>query len=493
MAKALIIENILRDAERLSNILSKEALDTEVCHSGGEAQVLLNRPNSSFAIAFISTEIPGPPSAMELIIECARTNPKMPVVVISGALQAGLAARAAALGAKDFLERPLDNTRLHFCVEELLKETDPLFPMVQKLRGANLGENGEKLVGESAAFLETLRQVAKLIPHQDTRVLILGESGTGKELVARAIHALGPRASRPWVAVNIGETPSTLVESALFGHEKGAFTDARELHRGLLETAKDGTLFLDEIGDLELPLQVKLLRVIQEREFRRLKGSVPIRFEARLICATNRDLAHAVQTGTFRRDLYHRIAEMVVHVPPLRERHGDIDLLLDHFLQVYQGANPSRKLARETLTILRSYLFPGNIRELQNVIKAALIQSDGPVVLPNHLPLATMGQFLDPVKTATEATERNGVHPALENLFAALQVSVPENWTELPYKEAIRLMEQAFDRVYLQRRLDQARHNITKAAISANLDTKTFRKHWKECGLLPLTDEEQAD
>ena len=369
----------------------------------------------------------------------------------------------------------------------MLQEADPLFPLVEKLREVPLSDYGERLVGDSPAFLDTLRQVAKLVQHADSRVLILGESGTGKELVAKAIHCLGPRAALPWIAVNIGETPNTLVEASLFGHEKGAFTDAREMRRGLLELAGNGTLFLDEIGDLELPLQVKLLRVIQERQFRKLGGSSTLRFDARLVCATNSDLALAVQRGTFRRDLYHRIAEVVVHVPPLRERHGDIDLLIRHFLKIY-NPNNHVMLARETRSILQSYSFPGNIRELQNLVKGALIQSGGSEILPRHLPLQTMGTFLGSMPD--QESEMGNASSSLANLFGALQASMPENWMQLPYKDAARAVEKALDRIYLQRRLNTANHNITRAAAAAGLDTKTFRKHWKECGLPPLNAED---
>jgi two-component system nitrogen regulation response regulator NtrX len=490
MPKALVIENVARDAERLSRILAKESRETVVCQSGAEAKDLLKDSGDHFAITFVSLEIPGPPSGMELIVQCRKGRPQMPVVVISGGLDASLAARASGLGASDFIQKPLDGARVTSCLQALLQEIDPLLPLVQKLREVPLGEQGEKLVGESPAFLDTLRQVAKLVQHADSRVLILGESGTGKELVAKAIHFLGPRMASSWTAVNIGETPNTLVEASLFGHEKGAFTDARELRRGLLELAGNGTLFLDEIGDLELSLQGKLLRVIQERQFRRLGGSSTMRFDARLVCATNSDLALAVQQGTFRRDLYHRIAEVVVHVPPLRERLGDVDVLIRHFLRAYRPANQV-KLARETQTILRSYSFPGNIRELQNLVKGALIQSDGNEVLPSHLPLQTMGKFLGMTEPANIGNETDSVSTHLTGLVDALKGALPENWLQLPYRDAARAVEQAFDRIYLPHKLDKAHHNITRAALTAKLDTKTFRKHWKDCRLPPLKDEEQ--
>lgn len=493
MRKALIVDNISRDADRLRAILEKRAVEVVVCHSGREAESLLSDPKESFALAFLSSEIPGPPFGLELIVQWRKTHPQMPVVVTSGALDVGLATRAATLGATDFLEKPLDGERLQSCLNELFKDDDSLSPKMQELREIRLGEHGERLVGESSAFLDTLKQIAKVITHPDSRVLILGESGTGKELVAKAIHRLGSRQNKPWEAVNIGETPNTLVESTLFGNERGAFTDAREFRKGLLEVVADGTLFLDEVGDLELSLQGKLLRVIQERQFRRLGGTATLRFNARLICATNKDLAQAVEQGAFRRDLYHRIAEVVINVPPLRQRHGDIDHLLDYFLQVYKQNGQS--MAAETRKILQSYPFPGNIRELQNLVKGSLIQSDGGVVLPRHLPLANMGKFLQASGEINHhENERETLGSPLEKIFSVLKDSLPPNWLDLPYRDAMRVIEHVFDRFYLQRRLDKASHNITRAASSSGWDTKTFRKHWKECGLPPLkADEEQPE
>lgn len=490
MAKALVIENNVGEAERLSRILAEEALEVVVRQSGREVQNTLDTHDQLFGLALLSAQIPGPPFSTELIGLCRRAQPQMRVIVISGTLDVSLAARATALGAHDFLERPVDESRLRFCIRESLQEKDPLLPVIHQLREIHLGEHGERLIGSSPIFLDTLRQIARLTPHDDSRVLILGESGTGKELLAKAIHRLGPRAARPWIAVNIGETPNTLVESSLFGHERGAFTDARELRQGLLELARDGTLFLDEIGDLEMQLQGKLLRVIQERQFRRLGGSSTLHFDARLICATNRDLAHAVQHGTFRRDLYHRIAEVVVQVPPLRMRYGDIDELLRYFLQAYSRMHHLLQFAPETLTILRSYPFPGNVRELENLVKGALIQADSGMILPRHLPLATMNEFLASLSENDIDKELNVSH-SLTELFAMLQASMPANWLELPYRDAAQAFVSVFDRVYLQNKLHSSKHNITRAASSACLDSKTFRKHWKECGLPPLTASEE--
>jgi len=250
----------------------------------------------------------------------------------------------------------------------------------------------ESLVGRSAAFREVLDQAA-LVAAQDTTVLLTGESGTGKELVARAIHSASPRAKGPFVAVNCAALPETLAESELFGHERGAFTGADRLKRGRFELAVGGTLFLDEIGDLTPSVQGKLLRVLQERQFERVGGTTSLQADVRLITATNRDLEHLVETGTFRADLYYRLAVFGIHLPALREREGDVLVLAEHFLRTLgerMGRRQSR-LSDQARQLLLAHTWPGNIRELQNAIERALIAADGHVISPDHLGIGGHG------------------------------------------------------------------------------------------------------
>lgn len=491
MYKVLVIDSPVRDAERFGRILTKDGWEATVCGSGAEAESVISETNAAFAAALILWEIPGPPFGFDLLMRCRKIWPEMPAVIVSGRLDASLAVRAAHLGARDFLEKPLDSERVLACLRRLLAERDPLSPLVEQVR--------KTILGESPKLLEMIEQVAKAIPHDDRRVLLIGESGTGKELIAQAIHQLGPRAKTPQVAVNISAIPGTLIESALFGHEKGSFTGASAQHVGYLEEAADGILFLDEIGDLELPLQVKLLRVIQENEFRRLGGKKTLPFRARIVCATNRDLAVVVNEGGFRRDLYHRIAEFTIQVPPLRERTGDLKLLLDHFLTKYRRARNVR-FARETLTILRSYPFPGNIRELENLVKSALIECNTEIVLPHHLPLQSMGAFLaptaEPISQPPTADAMSAEQPVQRNqpaqdLVEELLRLLPANWLELNHRESLQPYERAFDRIYLKHRLERARYNVTQAARESGVDAKTFRKRWRDCGLPPLSAGEE--
>jgi DNA-binding NtrC family response regulator len=498
MRKILLIDNSEQDADRFKSLLANDELYIEWCEASERAADIIAARKQDFAAIIILMEMPGPPFAFELLLQCRKMLSNTPVIVVSGALDAALAGRAFMLGARDFLETPLDAERVKSCMRSLIAEQDPSSPLVEELN--------KTILGRSPALLATLKQIAKVISHPDLRVLLIGESGTGKELIAQAIHNLGPDKYAPFVPVNVGQVPGTLIESALFGHERGAFTEAKEQHRGYLEEAGDGTLFLDEIGDLELSLQVKLLRVIQEKTFRRLKGREDLRFKARVVCATNRDLAVAVKQGAFRRDLFHRIAETTIQVPPLRDRRGDVDLLIEYFLRQYGGGQPAG-LARETWTILRSYPFPGNIRELENLIKAALIDCDGGQILPKHLPLQSMNIFLEtdePVQPAiVNAPARNGLdqaadsnigpNPAYRKLFDELSRMLPEKWLDQPHKEVAGLSERALDRVYLPYLMERHHHKVTRAAKAAGIDRKTFERRWKDAGLPPRRAEDEND
>jgi Nif-specific regulatory protein len=243
------------------------------------------------------------------------------------------------------------------------------------------------IVGNSRPMQQVYEQVAQAAP-TTTTVLIRGESGTGKELVAHAVHYGSPRAKKPFIKVSCGALPESLIESELFGYEPGAFTDARGQKKGRFELAHGGTLFLDEVGELSGSTQVKLLRVLQEREFERLGGVTPIKVNVRLVAATNKDLETAVKEGTFREDLYYRLNVFAVYLPPLRERRPDISLLADHFVEKYAAAHGKdvRRLATTAIDMLMSYHWPGNVRELENCIERAVLVCEGGVIHAHHLP-----------------------------------------------------------------------------------------------------------
>lgn len=459
MSRVLIIDTSPTEAERCRSLLQKAAFEVDCCYSGAEAAGTLEESAAgTWSAVVLLWDIKGPPFAPELLVRWKTTFPQLPVVVVSYRWDARLAAQAASLGATDCLLKPLDAGRLRQAVRSAVAPANPHLPLVDELR--------RTILGDSPALIASLREIAKLIPHDERRLLLCAESGTGKELIARAVHDLGPRKQHPWKAVNVGAIPTELAESALFGHERGAFTGATDTHIGYLEQAGEGTLFLDEIGDLSSAVQAKLLRAIQEREFHRIKGISSIKFKAHLICATHRDLALLAHTGDFRLDLYHRLAEITVRVPALRERAGDVELLSTHFLDANK---PRRRLSPEAREILKTYPFPGNVRELENLIHAACIRCEGDRILPHHLPLREMGVFVDSDANTVPSTP-----------------PWPERLLEVSHQEALRELTQAFDKDYLPKKYRDAAYSIIRAAAAAGMDRGTFTTRWEKCGLPPL-------
>jgi DNA-binding NtrC family response regulator len=309
----------------------------------------------------------------------------LPVIVMTAQTGAEFAVRAMKAGAYDYLVKPVDQAKFVAEVTHAVERSRMSLRLAQLEREAE-GRGYPGIVGQSPRIRELFRRLDR-VSASDITVLIQGESGTGKELVARAIHAQGSRREGPFVALSCAAIPESLQESELFGHEKGAFTGATARRAGCFERADGGTLFLDEIGELSASLQAKLLRVLQERTFLRVGGSTEVRSDFRLIVATHRDLGTEVQAGTFREDLFFRIAVMDLDVPPLRERRDDIPLLAAHFL-AQAAANHSKRLsiAPDVIERLTSYTWPGNVRELQNAIERAAVEADGRAIRMRDLP-----------------------------------------------------------------------------------------------------------
>ncbi|MBI3417049.1 MAG: sigma-54-dependent Fis family transcriptional regulator [Verrucomicrobia bacterium] len=460
MTKLLIVDDNPRDQERYRHFLA--GYDLTVVGDGGQALAGIMEASPMISMAVVLWELRGALSGAEFLIRLGRLSPKTRVIVVSGLLDISRAATAKALGAFDFLLKPLEKERLCLSVESALCDSSAESDLLPELR--------KRMIGSSPSFMSALRALARVIPQKEITILLGGETGTGKELFARSIHELGTQKSEPLVPVNIAAIPSTLVESALFGHEKGAFTDARERRIGAFEESGAGTLFLDEIGELDLPVQAKLLRVIQERTFRRLGGSHDLKFRARLICATNRDLTIEIKSGRFREDLYHRIADYELRIPSVKDRDNDLWLLIDSFLVKY-GHERRITLARETRELLSSYPFHGNVRELENIIRRAILECDDDQILTKHLPLEVM-------------SERQA---ADDNDSRKEQLCWPVHLFNLPQKEAVEAIEIAFDQEYLPKKLRESRGNVTQAAKTAGLDPKTFRKKWEAARLEPLS------
>ncbi|MDI6710257.1 MAG: sigma-54 dependent transcriptional regulator [Thermoanaerobacterales bacterium] len=320
---------------------------------------------------------------LEVLRKIMETDPDLPVIMITGHGTLEVAIEALANGAIGYVAKPFDLHQLKITVQRAL-QLNRLKEEVGYLR-SELTKDHQGIIGETPAMVKIRDLITRVAP-TDATVLVTGESGTGKEVVAVAIHRLSQRASGPFVTVNCAAIPEQLLESELFGHEKGAFTGATSSRIGRFELADNGTIFLDEIAEMSPTMQAKLLRVLQEHTFERLGGATPVHVNIRVVAATNKDLEKAVKEGKFREDLFYRLNVIRIHLPPLRERREDIPLLAAHFLEKFCPANRGCRISEEAMELLLAYDWPGNVRELQNVLERAVILSTDGVIGPDHLP-----------------------------------------------------------------------------------------------------------
>jgi len=326
---------------------------------------------------------------LDLLKQIQQLDAALPVVVMTAWGSVNLAVEAMRRGARDFVEKPWNNERLQAIIRTQV-ELGRAIRRADRLEAHTRSGDGDGLGGliADASSMQPVLQIIERVGPSDANVLITGENGSGKSLVAQALHAVSPRTGRPMVTVNAGGMAEGVFESELFGHMKGAFTGADTMKKGLVEIAERGTIFLDEIGEMNAIMQVKLLRVLQDRRFRRLGGTEEVQADIRIVAATNQDLTRLVSEGKFREDLYYRINVIEIHLAPLRERREDIPLLADHFLPKFaeQMGKPITSISQEAHALLGAYDWPGNVRELQNVIERAVALEPSPVVLPESLP-----------------------------------------------------------------------------------------------------------
>lgn len=370
-------------------------------------------------------------------------RPSVPVIMISGHGTIELAVKAAKLGAYDFLEKPLSLERVIITVKRAIEKA----VLEGTLRAIKEDlEERQRFIGESQVIKHLKTQI-ELVAPSGSIVLITGESGSGKELVAREIHNHSPRHKGPFIEVNCAAIPKELIESELFGHEKGSFTGAIERKKGKFELADGGTLFLDEIGDMSKEAQAKVLRVIETKEFQRVGGAKNIKVDVRIIAATNKDLEEEVKRGNFREDLFYRLNVIPIRVPPLRERKEDIPLLAEHFLQLIaeQFGRPKKRVSEDAMKALMEYHWPGNVRELKNLIERLVIMSSGEIITEED------------IKTYLGIAPRG-----IQNYFRLNTL-----------KEA----RDAFERDFILKKLEENNWNISKTAESINLErTALYRK-----------------
>ena len=330
----------------------------------------------------------------EVLSRIKLKNPQIPVIMLSAQGSVEVALESIRLGAFDYFPKPIDKNRLEPAIRNAVKHYD-LEREVEKLKENLIKEYSfDNIISADKKMQDAFKMVSKVLDN-DITVLIEGESGTGKELIARAIHFNGKRKTAPFVVVNCASIPRELLESELFGHEKGSFTGAHARKIGKFELAKGGTIFLDEIGEMEMALQAKILRVIQQKEFERVGGNEVIKTDVRIISATNRDLKAAVESKHFREDLYYRLSTFPINILPLRERKGDIVILVNHFINHFNAklGKKVKGVSRQALKIMYDYDWPGNVRELENTLERCMILSDGDQVEVDSLPANIAAQF----------------------------------------------------------------------------------------------------
>jgi two-component system nitrogen regulation response regulator NtrX len=439
MPSILIVDDEPNIVSSLAGALGREGYGVEGASDLASARAKLEE---AFDFVLLDVRI-GDENGLDLLPEIASGAPDSVVIVMSGHATIDTAVRATKLGAFDFLEKPIDLERL----DVLLRNATAQRSLQAETRRARQGW-AQSIVGRSKAVRRLIAEI-ELAGPAPARVLIQGEHGTGKELVARALHAASPRRAMPFVAVNCSAIPEELFESELFGHERGAFTGATQARRGRFEEAHGGTLFLDEVADLSARAQTKLLRVLQESELTRVGGSRTIRVDVRVVAATNRDLTAAVASEEFREDLYFRLAVIPIRVPPLRERAEDVQLLVEHFV-ARLGQETARRPPRftaEAMSALSAHPFPGNIRELRNLIERLVIMNPGDTI------------------------DAGAVGAALPRLAVAAE-------TGGRLADAVR----AFERKQIEAALAAEDGNMTRAAARLGLERSHLYKKMKQLG-----------
>ncbi|HVB34817.1 MAG TPA: sigma-54 dependent transcriptional regulator [Patescibacteria group bacterium] len=421
-------------------------------------------------------------SGLEVLEKLRASGDSSAVIMITADPQIDDVKAALRMGAYDYVGKPLDFDGLSVTIQNAL-EVRRLRGEVESLRGEVRRQSGSyEVVGASKKTVELMRFVRKVAASEASTILVQGESGTGKDLVAKVLHYESSRRDGPFVAINCSAIPETLIEAELFGHEKGAFTDAKAMKKGLFEIAHDGTLFLDEIGELTHFLQAKLLRVLEDQVIRRVGGVRDIQVDVRVVAASNRDLERAVREGHLRQDLYYRLAVISIYIPPLRERKEDILPLVDFFIQDYNRKfrKSIRGITEETRRLMLAYEWPGNVRELRNAVERAMILEEESLLRPSYLPFSVTQPH-----AGITAFERASSPLAGESLPGGRRLPsliIPEGGTSL----------EEIERSMVVLALEQAHGNQTQASRLLDISRDALRYKMKKFGLIHAEDGEEA-
>jgi len=451
MKSILIIDDEQSIRESLTGILQDEGFTPFSVESGETAleKVSEEKPD----LILLDIWMPGM-DGMETLTRIREIYPDQLVVMMSGHGTIETAVKATKLGAYDFIEKPLSIEKVLLCIQNAVK-VGQLVAENRELK-AQIGKEHE-MIGSSKP-IKDLKQQIKIAAPTSGWILITGENGTGKELVARAIHYGSKRHDKPFVEVNCAAIPEELIESELFGHEKGSFTGATTQRRGKFDQAHNGTLFLDEIGDMSLKTQAKVLRILQERKFERVGGNKTIEVDVRVIAATNKDLEKEIAEGRFREDLYYRLNVIPFHVPPLRERKADISRLATHFLQYFcsKESRETKTFDDESMQAITAYPWPGNVRELKNLIERLAIMTPGNTITRSQLPQAIS----------------NGRHTAVKNQRS---MSLTSN--------NFRTAKEEFEKEFLIQKLEENDWNISRTAEAVEIERSNLHRKIKAYGI----------
>jgi two-component system, NtrC family, response regulator AtoC len=467
MSMLLVIDDERSIRMAFQRLFEKEGIEVLTAGTGEEGlSIFENRQPDVVVVDFSLPEMSG----IEVFEQIHAQDPVVPVLLITGHGTTSMAIEAIQQGAFDYLFKPLDRDELKGLVSHALRVRDAARNVVsgESTQSGKSPVGAERLVGRCSAMKNVYRDIGR-VAAQDVNVLVLGESGTGKELVSHAIHSFSLRKDGPFMAINCAAIPDTLLESELFGHERGTFTGADQRRIGRFEDCAGGTLFLDEIGDTSPSIQGRLLRVLQERTFERLGSNETRKADVRVIAATNRNLEELTAKNEFRLDLYYRLSVFTIELPPLRERGQDIQLLSQHFLSQFarEFQRKPPQIAADTMTALLSYDWPGNVRELESALQQALLSSSGSVLLPDFLP-----DFVSRSRARPSPDQKQAGVP---DLLAFVETALQENRTSL-HGEVTQIVERwLVDRV--QRHTQQ---NISQTARILGISRPTLRSRLRD-------------
>jgi two-component system response regulator AtoC len=455
--KILIVDDDKSLCHFLSRALSRADYVVEECHDGEAA--LANIKAESYSLVLLDNKMPSGPSGLEVFRRMREADLKLPVIIMTAFGTTDTAIEAMKLGAYDYITKPFDLNDILDLAEEAIEAGRLMREVVSYPRSPET-ESSRRIVGSSRKMQEVYKMIGQ-VAESDTTILIRGESGVGKGLVAQAIYHHSLRKDRPFLSVNCAAIPETLLESELFGYEKGAFTGADKRRIGKFEQASGGTIFLDEIGDMSLASQAKILRVIQDGEFERLGSNQTQKVDVRLIAATNRILEQLMKEGRFREDLYYRLKIITIDIPPLRERKEDISELVQHFLE--QRSSSKGLITEQALEKLKNYPWPGNIRELENTIQRALILSKGTVITDAHIVFDT---------------ESHAAPEDIGELEAQLERHLEVLFKHIVKNSGQNVHSDIFDRIerfLIKRALEETGNNQVQAARLLGISRNTLR------------------